>query len=443
MAKPFKQTIRKRPPPPRKAIERRLIVVYSPDPPAIGRTFSLDGTLTLGRERDGAEGFDDPSMSREHLRVAVENDEVVVEDLDTANGTFVSGEKLTGKRTLEANDVLSIGDTLLVLDRAPEPTALPIGKEIATPALPSLLGISLTADVLRRSLATVAKAGGSVLLLGPTGAGKEVAARAIHDLSGRSGPWVPVNCAAIPKEIAEAELFGHEKGAYTGATHSREGYFAQSSGGTLFLDEIGELPEPLQAKLLRVLEDKMVTPLGGGEPRKIELAIVAATNRDVDSTSFRADLKARLGDWILRMPALADRRADILHLFDRFLREKQASRAPMQFTPELAEALLLHDWPLNVRELIKLARRLAVLEGTDADLDLHLLDPELQDRVRARFEEPAEKISPTAPPLEELEAALAEADGNVKLAAMNRGWHRTQIYRWLRQYRLDVTKYRR
>lgn len=458
--------------PPRLARKKRTArIVHSPDPGAVGRELPLDGSKWLiGRGASGLGGVGDPHMSREHAQlIPVEQlGDYFLEDLETSNGCLLNGTMIERPEPISPGDVLSLGHTLLVVDEEPSAGQLPVSWVVDGQQVKEVLGISYTAQRLRKSIATVAAARGTVLILGKTGVGKEVAARAIHRLSPRAtGPWVPVNCAAIPGEIAESELFGYKRGAFTGAVTDRDGYFVQASGGALFLDEIGDLPLPLQAKLLRVLEDGTVQQVGGSPSLQIDLRVIAATHVDLDTTGFRQDLLARLGDWILHIPPLAERRSDILVLWDHFQRQEAPQLPLRRCTAEFAEGLLLHDWPMNIRELQKLARRILTLADPDAPFDLSLLPDPMQMRIRSRYtgartvaasldaddrehERHAATLDLTAdqddeggvPDQATLEDALRSAKGNVSRVAETLGVHRTQVYRWLRRYHVDPEQYR-
>ena len=213
----------------------------------------------------------------------------------------------------------------------------------------------------------VADSDATVLLLGERGVGKELVARCIHELGTRGGPFVAVNASAIPRDLQEAELFGFEKGAFTGAEASREGKLEASSGGTLFLDEVGDIPPDLQAKLLRVLQEKEFSRLGSNENRKFQGRVIAATNRDlrrmIADGKFREDLFDRLNVFPIRVPPLSERREDIPLLADFFLQKYCAilSRPPRSFSKEALEAVASHNWKGNVRELENFVQRLAVL----------------------------------------------------------------------------------
>ncbi|MBJ6799214.1 sigma-54 interaction domain-containing protein [Geomonas propionica] len=230
----------------------------------------------------------------------------------------------------------------------------------------------------------------SVLLLGESGTGKEVTARSLHNLSTRrEGPFVAVNCAAIPETLLEAELFGYEKGAFTGAYASRKGKFESADGGTLFLDEIGDLPAPLQAKLLRFLEDRLVQPVGSALSRKIDVRIVAATNCDLQGAMaqgrFRTDLFYRLNSFTIKLPPLRERGEDRVRLARYFLEKFSHSENKfLDFSDEALEAIGAHSWPGNVRELENKVRRgFLMAQG-------RVIDPECMELELGRPVAPAE-----------------------------------------------------
>lgn len=225
----------------------------------------------------------------------------------------------------------------------------------------------------------VAEADATILLNGESGTGKEVLARLVHDASHRSGEFVAVNCAALPEGLLESELFGHEKGAFTGAMVSRKGRFEQASGGTLLLDEISEMPLALQAKLLRVIQEKEVTPVGGEQTVKLDVRIIATTNRNleamVDAGEFRQDLYYRLNVISLTLPPLRDREGDVVALADFFLhRFQRPNRPALRMSSEVRGWLTSYDWPGNVRELENMVERACLLaRGEEIRIeDLHL-----------------------------------------------------------------------
>lgn len=230
-----------------------------------------------------------------------------------------------------------------------------------------MVGQTPAMQKVRFLIQQVAKTEANVLVLGPSGTGKEVVARNIHLLSNRaSGPFVPINCGAIPAELLESELFGHEKGAFTGAISTRKGRFELAQGGTLFLDEIGDMPQPMQVKLLRVLQERIFERVGGAQTIKADVRIIAATHRDLETMisdgSFREDLYYRLNVFPIETPALRDRADDLpLLVQELIVRTEQQGHAKVKFTERALESLKLHPWPGNVRELANLVERMAIM----------------------------------------------------------------------------------
>ena len=227
-------------------------------------------------------------------------------------------------------------------------------------------GKSKQTDELIKLIQMVSKTNSTALILGETGTGKDVIARAIHNSSPRNGPLITVNCAAIPSELLESELFGHEKGSFTGADKLRKGKFEQSSGGSMFLDEIGDMPLALQAKLLRAIENKTIQRVGGSTDIKIDLRLICATHRDlekkVESGEFRADLFFRINVLPIQVPSLAERRDDIPDLVLNLLKIVDIDdELKPKFTTDAITALTRHNWPGNVRELKNLIERACIL----------------------------------------------------------------------------------
>ncbi|MCG9679525.1 sigma-54 dependent transcriptional regulator [Vibrio sp. Isolate23] len=231
----------------------------------------------------------------------------------------------------------------------------------------SLVGQSIGIKEVRHLIEQVSATEANVLILGDSGTGKEVVARNIHYHSARrNGPFVPINCGAIPPDLLESELFGHEKGAFTGAITSRKGRFELAEGGTLFLDEIGDMPMPMQVKLLRVLQERCFERVGGNTTIKVNVRVIAATHRNletmIDDESFREDLYYRLNVFPIEMPALRDRIEDTPLLLQELMTRMEAEGAqPICFTPRAINSLMEHDWPGNVRELANLVERMIIL----------------------------------------------------------------------------------
>ena len=251
------------------------------------------------------------------------------------------------------------------LERVADQMAEVLGTLDARTLFPHMVGESRGMRGFFSQIIKVAGTDSTVLLLGESGTGKELAARSIHDRSARSsGPFVAVNCAAIPSGLLESELFGHEKGAFTGAVARKKGKFEQAAGGTLFLDEIGDMPTETQAKILRALEARQFERVGGNAPLALEVRVVAATHRDLPAMirqgTFREDLFHRLNVFPVRLPPLRERREDIPLLAQRFL---EALRPGATFSVEALQRLLAYDWPGNVRELKNTLERASVLAG--------------------------------------------------------------------------------
>jgi len=269
---------------------------------------------------------------------------------------------------------------LLTVARAAEQHAL--RREVqqlrdAQSSTPLDFGPSRRAQDLRRTLELVAEQQTvAVLITGESGTGKEVAARAIHQLSPlHDGPFVAVDCGALPEQLLESQLFGHEKGAFTGADRARQGLFSMADGGTLFLDELGNLPLPLQAKLLRALQERVVVPVGGSEPVPFCARLLTATNadlqKDVEAGNFRVDLYHRIAEFTVAMPALRERPDDVVHFARMFLAEAnvEMGRGIKGFTAAAEQALRQHAWPGNLRELRNAVRRMVLL-ATGGELDV-------------------------------------------------------------------------
>jgi two-component system response regulator GlrR len=329
-----------------------------------------------------------------------------------------------------------------------------------------LLGGSERMRAVRDALARAARSEATVLILGESGAGKEVAARSLHAQSGRTGRFVALNCAALPSELLESELFGYLRGAFTGATRDKEGLFAAAQGGTLFLDEIGDAPASLQVKLLRVLQELSYLPIGSTEPRSVDVRIVAATNRDLRASmqagQFREDLFYRLHVLPLALPPLRERREDIPLLAERFLARavQQYGLEVRSIDPATIETLLAHDWPGNVRELGNVIEGAALLCGDPVLEPRHVL-PVLHRPQAAREEaavlDPRAKLEAllgredSLPSLREvrtsverayLEHVLRRCKGNVSAAARLAGRNRTDFYDLLRRYELEPLSFR-
>jgi DNA-binding NtrC family response regulator len=303
---------------------------------------------------------------------------------------------------------------------------------------------------VQKTIGLAADSDATVLVLGETGTGKELVARALHDHGRRNAkPFIAVNCAAIPADLLESELFGHVKGAFTGAASDRTGAFREANGGTLLLDEIGDMPPAMQAKILRVLQDQVVMPVGG-RPAAVDVRVIAATHRDltewIAEGHFREDLYYRLNIVRITLPPLRERLADIVPLAEHFLRAASA-REPKQLTAPAAARLLSHSWPGNVRELKNVIERANVfVRGNiiDAgDLDL-ASDIPLASSSEAPVDWLAGDLPTALARLEEamIRRALDACGGNRAEAARRLNVHRQLLYAKMRRYgllHLDVS----
>jgi Nif-specific regulatory protein len=311
-----------------------------------------------------------------------------------------------------------------------------------------LIGESPVIEALRSTIGRVANTDLAILVLGENGTGKEVVSQLVHYLSRRRDePFVAVNCAAIAETLLESELFGHEKGAFTDAHEARQGKFELASGGTLFLDEIGDLSLGGQAKLLRVLEEKVVVRVGGSRPIHTDARVLAATNQDlgkmVRERKFREDLFFRLNVVSLTLPPLRDRGDDILLLAEHFLKDfcVKARRKPPKFTAEARKRLRSHTWPGNVRELRNLMERLAYLsqgEKIDADELAFILTPGENSHGMVPLDMPLAEATDRFQ-MEYIKRHIQLCRGNVSDAARRLGMHRSNMYRKMRQLGLEDT----
>jgi DNA-binding NtrC family response regulator len=308
----------------------------------------------------------------------------------------------------------------------------------------TLIGASEGMRRVQKTIGLAADSDTTVLILGETGTGKELVARALHEHSRRhASPFVAVNCAAIPSDLLESELFGHVKGAFTGASADRSGAFRNANSGTLFLDEIGDMPLSMQAKILRVLQERVLTPVGG-KPETVDVRVVAATHRDlanlVASGAFREDLFYRLNVVPIALPPVRERLADIVPLAEHFLRLSSRDRTPKRLTAGAASRLLAYSWPGNVREIKNVVERANVLVRGDIidanDLALGGYDHSELQTIPAQW---LESDLPTA--LGNLEKAmivhaLAACSGNRAEAARRLNINRQLLYTKMRQYEL-------
>jgi len=415
------------------------------------KTVLLRRGVTLAARREhGAAGaslvidIPDPRMSQDHARISAIRGGWALEDAGSKNGTGLNGVAVK-QAGLSDGDFIEVGHTFLLF--RDEVAATRAGElDLYSDALrPAAGGLATFVAELQSEYDAVEQVAASpipILFLGETGTGKEIAARALHRLSGRGGPFVGVNCGALAPTLVEAQLFGHKKGAFTGAAGDSPGLVRSADRGTLFLDEVGELPLPAQVALLRVLQEQEVVPVGGTHPVKVDVRVCAATLADVEEAiaqrKFREDLYARLAGMTVRLPSLAERREDLGLLIAAIL-ARAPGGAGARFTAAATRCLHSYEWPRNVRELEKCLLTALTLAGAGSiDVD-HLPDAVRAASVAAS----AVTLDPEEQAIrDELHAQLAAHGGNVAAVARAMGKARTQIHRWVKRFGLRLHGYR-
>jgi DNA-binding NtrC family response regulator len=439
-----------------------------------------DLTLEIGRRAPPTPGpttltLADGTVSGVHARIQRAGDRselFVIHDLASTNGTFVNGRRIHGPTPLDDGSVLFLGSQVLVFRLYTAAELVAVNEDAGAPLTP-VPTLSPTLALTTSKLRRLARSDSEILLLGETGVGKEVFAGAVHALSGRTGKLIAVNCAAIPRELVESELYGYEKGAHSTAQARKTGLVEAADGGTLFLDEIGEMPIELQSKLLRFLQDRRFSPLGSTRVVEADVRIIAATSRLAldKGTNLQEAMLGRLGAQPIVLPPLRERIEDLGRLCAYFLREMTDGRT---FEPDAFKALMLHDWPLNVRELLKVATQAEVLsrstptigfehlpsaiaariqyEGQD-ERETTTVDPEPRSSddeasstgvVREVFAAaPTTRVRRPAPTREELMAALAESNGSVAQVARLLNRQYAVVWRNIQRYGIDAGSYRK
>ena len=389
-------------------------------------------------------GLPDAWLSSHHAALRPVLHRWAIEDLGSRNGTFVNGARVR-ELMLADGDVIELGHSFLVFRLAP-PDAGP--EDLTATAFddgpPGLTTLSPSLARKFEQLRRVASSLQSVVIGGETGTGKEMVARSVHALSGRTGDFVAVNCGALPEALAEAELFGHRRGAFSGAVAERTGYVRAADGGTLFLDEIADLRLPSQAALLRVLQERQVVPLGAERPIAVDVRVCAATHEAlaecVAAGRFRADLLARLRGFELELPPLRERPED-LGLIVRALLRRRGEAAT--FKAAAVRQLFTYTWPHNVRELEQvLGSALALASGNPIDR-AHLAlatAPSASRRAATGRGRPlrADELAHR----DQLIQLLREHGGNIAAVCRAIGKGRQQIHRWLKRYDLDAESFR-
>ena len=469
-----------------------LIRLFEFDHPLEGSSvYALDGfeLCVIGRREARSVSLDgntlriniiDPLVSRNHACVRRSGARWTIEDADSKNGVQVNWTQ-TRFATLENNDLVQLGHTVFLFTNSlPETRGTDLeGSQVPCP-LPGLGSLNRGFATLLESIAKIATTKLELLIHGETGTGKELVARAVHELSQRKGEFVAVNCGALPPNMIEGQLFGWRRGAFSGAVDDRPGLIRSAHGGTLFLDEIGDLPLAQQAALLRALQEGAVVPIGDSRPIEVDFRLVAATHRDlgrmVKEDLFREDLLARIGGFTAELPALRERRADLGMLIAVLLRKvvRETGVAP-RFTAEAACKLITYEWPRNVRELDKcLASAVALAAGDSIGVD-HLsseviasvttrgeakefeaareneaaipegLEVRRQDEVAVGEELEVQRQDGAAIP-ESQESLLAELlrqhNGNLAAVARGMATSRSQVHRLLRRFQMDPRRYR-
>jgi transcriptional regulator of acetoin/glycerol metabolism len=383
----------------------------------------------------------DGEMSRRHFVVRRVAGGWQVEDLGSRNGTFVRGERLRSAALLTDGDVIEAGGSMLMFRAS---TSASFAARDVTLDQPHGFLPTLSVELEQRfaQVARIAPSNVAVLVRGETGTGKEVLARAIHDASGRRGAFVAVNCGALPRNLIESELFGHRRGAFSGATEDREGLIRRAHHGTLFLDEIAELPIDSQVALLRVLQEGEVRPVGGSDDLRVDVRVIAATHQDLSrriaAGLFRPDLYGRISGFEVTMPALRDRREDLGLLIAALLPRICAEPERVTLTHGAARALIAYAWPLNIRELEQTLRAAVALSEGDT-IGLEHLPASIRDRdTLAGRPLRAADLELRA----RLVRLLRDTHGNV--AAVGRAMNRApiQIRRWCERLQIDLASFR-
>jgi len=407
-----------------------------------GEPYRSDGAVcSIGSHPSNTIVLQDRTVSRFHCEIRAESEGVRVFDLESRNGLFVDGTRVTGA-WLKEGSTLQLGDTTLRFHQVAERTQIPIS---AREKFGGLVGRSVAMRTVFAMLERCAGTDSTILLEGETGTGKEATAEAIHEESRRAdGPFVVVDCGAIPSNLLESELFGHEKGSFTGATDRRIGAFEAAHNGTVFLDELGELPPELQPKLLRVLEQRTIRRLGNTNRVDVDVRVIAATNRrlrqEVNEGRFRSDLYYRLAVIKVELPPLRERHGDIPLLAELFLDYFNAGEDARErlLAPAFLRRLEQSAWPGNVRELRNHLERCLVLEeplplgptsSPQSQPEITNVDPTLSyAEARARALAAFERSF--------LPALVEYHDGNVSKAARSAGIDRAYLHRLLRRHGL-------
>ncbi|MDI3285857.1 sigma 54-interacting transcriptional regulator [Polyangium sp. 15x6] len=439
-----------------------FVVLHNDNPTLGGARYSLLGIdeITIGRgstreasradeagSRRLALRLPSSTVSRAHARLVRSHDEWLLEDLDSKNGCCVNGERVTRAR-IRDGDFVEIGSVVLRYRAAlPAPPGFAEDFDSALRP-PEASGFTTLVPAIAAGLGTLARIARlpiSTLLLGETGTGKEVLAKGMHALSGRPGPRVAVNCGGLTSSLVESQLFGHVKGAFTGAQRDEPGFIRSADGGTLFLDEIGDLPLPAQAAILRVLQEREVVPVGGTRPTIVDVRVIAATHKSLDALclrgEFRSDLLARIAGYQHMLPPLRERMEDVGLLISDLLRQMSVPGAmDARLSVTTGRRLLSHAWHLNIRELKQVLTLGVGLAERGVVEPLHL--PEGVVKAPEKLGPERETPSSTDELREQLISLLRKHRGNVTAVSRTLGKSRIHIHRWMAKYGIDPDDYR-
>ncbi len=399
-----------------------------------GHELQPDGVLALK--------LADERISSEHCELRYEDRRYTLRDCGSKNGTRVNGQPITGATTLEDNALIEVGRCFLLFRRGclAEPSSPQVFESAAEPGTSGLTTLIPQLAATFADLRAFARSALPVLVRGESGTGKELIANALHGLSKRPGPFVPVNCGAIPSALIASELFGYRKGAFSGALEDRPGLIRAAERGTLFLDEIGELHRDAQAALLRALQEGEVLPLGATRAVKVDVRVVAATHRDLEAMvatgEFRGDLLARLSGFTLRLPPLRARREDLGVVLSAILARQLPDRAELSLRTATARRLFAAAFPRNIRELERAVVAAATLSPSpvlELGEELGEADPGGQQALDAGSDADLEA---------RLKALLKKHSGNVSAVAAELKKARMQIHRWMKRFSLDPADFR-
>jgi len=409
--------------------------------PEEGHRYKIDKEkITFGKNDDNDLVLNDEFVSRHHGEISFSKGEFFIRDLGSRNGIFINGKRVKGS-IIESGSRIEIGktefnfvlseDTPMLLDRKDDHLCEIIGKSQKIQALLTFCKKAASCDA-------------TVLINGETGTGKELIAKTIHSLSRRSGgPFITIDCGSIPQNLIESELFGHEKGAFTGAQNQRKGAFERGNKGTVFLDEIGELPKEMQPKLLRILEEREFKRVGGDTHIQTDIRVIAATNKELNVEitrgNFREDLFFRLYVIPISLPTLRERKEDIPLLADHFIKKSQLlseTGSQVTISDEALKKMADYSWPGNVRELRNIIDRAIV------NSDMHLISAEDVQFIPT-IKENAKSFSSSHASLEEVEKqtiinALKEQDGNKKATAKVLGIAYSTMCEKVKKYKIEI-----